>query len=347
MRNYIIIFCIVMTVFASCKKDGRKLADGGAENTSGIALDADAADETGKEIFDMFICVDGPLRIRKGPGLAYEAVGKLETGERAAVTGKSDLQDDIDGQTDYWYQIDFNDIEGYVFGGYGMVIPGRIVIKSIDDFAVKLPAEKINHNPDNRLLVYAGSNWGGQKNVKLVYGLKLLDKDQYYRLYVEYRPKPSVEIEYLKNKYHLRLSDSNPNFGRGDEYKIHTEPEWAKDRRQVENKYEPEGTFFVDQWGSEMSRDIMSVLFEKDINSDFDAVLITLLDGYKGAMSDDLHAGMIVSNRDRLIPELIIYQLLYEYFCNVQIDIDDAPANPKFGDNILEKEAAENPVGDT
>jgi hypothetical protein len=323
MRKHVIIFCIVMAVFASCKKSGRLLEGTEAENAPSVARNAAVADETGKEIPDMFICVDGPQRIRLGPGLEYEAVGKLETGERGTITAKSGHQDKIDGQTDYWYRIVFNDTEGYVYGGYGAVIPGRIVIKNIDDFANKLLAKKITHDADNRMLF-----WSGEKQkVRLTYGIKLLDKDKYYTLHVEYRPKPSVKEEALKEKYNLKVDlVGNANFGMGDEYKIHTKSEsrWVEVSKRIENIYEPEGTFFVDQWGSGWSRDIMSVLFEKDINSDFDAVLITLFDGYKGAMSDALHADMILSNRDTLIPELMVYQLLYEYFCNVQIDIDDA-----------------------
>jgi hypothetical protein len=331
-----------MVIFASCKKSDRHIIVGGTENE----LDVQENASYEEEITERFICVDGPLRIRTGPGLVHEAIGKLETGEWAAVTAKSDVQDNIDGQTDYWYQIDFNGTQGYVFGGYGIVIADKIVIKSIDDFAIKLPAQKINHHPDNRRLI----SWkrdDKQKTLQLVYGLKLLNNDRYYTLYVQCRPKPSVEIEYLKNKYHLELIDGNPNFGMGDEYNIHTKSEMAKDKRLVENKYEPEGTFFVRQWGSGWSKDIMSVLFEKDINSDFDAVLITILDAYKGAMSDDLHADMIISNRDTLTPELMVYQLLYEYFCNIQIDIDEDPASPEFGDNILENQITENPEGDT
>jgi hypothetical protein len=144
---------MVMAVFASCKKSGRLPSDAERENASDVARDAavadetgkeipdmfidvarDAAavDETGKEIPDMFICIDGPLRIRSGPGLEYGAVGKLETGERGTITETSGHQDEIDGQTDYWYRIVFNDIEGYVFGGYGVVIPGGIPVAWIE-----------------------------------------------------------------------------------------------------------------------------------------------------------------------------------------------------------------------
>jgi hypothetical protein len=335
MRKYIIIFCVLTVMFASCKKSNPPVTADGGENGNGFQEDA-----LEEKIVEEFICVDGPLRIRSGPALVYEAVGKLETGERAAVMGKTDYQNTIDGQTDCWYQIDFNGTQGYVFGWYGIVIASKIVINSVDDFVVKLPAKKMSHYPSYRQLF----QWKGgeQKTVHLVYGLKLLDKDQYYTVYVEYRPKPSVETEYLIDKYRLELIDANPNFGMGDEYKIHTKPEDAEIRRRIENKYEPEGTFFVGQWGSGWSKDIMSVLFEKDINSDFDAVLITILDAYKGAMSDDLHADVILANRGKLIPELTVYQLLYEYFCNIKIDIDDAPASPRFWYSNLEHQATEN-----
>jgi hypothetical protein len=309
VRKHIIIFCVLTAVF--------------------LPWNELAADE--EENLGIFVCVDGPLRIRAGAGLAYEITGKLETGERVAITAKSDYQDNIDGQKNYWYRIRRNDIQGYVFGGYGIVIADKIVIKSIDDFADKLSFT---------------SNKGGemaaeldQIKVRFSSMIKLFGKK--YEMKIECRPLPRnsppyVTVPYLMNKYNLGGgSDHYSELGPGESYKILSGSESGTvEKRYLENRYEPTGVFFLTnwkyisppRWAYNDSSDIMAIFFKNDdINAEFDEILITVCDAYRGAVPDDLNAGMILSNRDKLIPELMVYQLLYEYFRNIQIDIKYTP----------------------
>jgi hypothetical protein len=309
MRKHIMIFCAVTTVF--------------------LPWNAFAANEVGKETLGIFICIDGPLRIRTGAGLAYEIIGNLETGERAAITAKSDYQDNIDGQRNYWYRIRRNNTQGYVFGGYGVVIADKIVIKSIDDFADKLPFKKT----DFVRSVGICQEQEYPITVRFYYTVKLFDKE--YNMLIDCRPSPSVTGRYLIKKYDIGgISDNYTPLGAGESYKILSDfAPGAMEKRHLENRYEPKGVFFLAAWKyiphmhwlDNYASDIMAVFFENDINAEFDEILITVFDAYRGAVPDGLHADMIISNSDILIPELMVYQLLYEYFCHVQIDIDDAP----------------------
>jgi uncharacterized protein (DUF4213/DUF364 family) len=50
----------------------------------------------------------------------------------------------IDNISDYWYKVRTNeDIVGYVFGGYGIVLKKIYEIKTIDDFVKLIPEKTI------------------------------------------------------------------------------------------------------------------------------------------------------------------------------------------------------------
>jgi hypothetical protein len=71
---------------------------------------------------DVFVCKDGPLRIRNGPNVTSAQIGSMETNDTAEIIEKTSNKVTINDLTDYWYKIKKGSIEGYVFGAYGSVI---------------------------------------------------------------------------------------------------------------------------------------------------------------------------------------------------------------------------------
>jgi hypothetical protein len=89
--------------------------------------------------YDTFLCVDGPLRIRKEPDLQSERIGVLNTYDTAQIILKNNNKTIIDNIEDYWYKIKIKDLEGYVFGGYGIELKEQYDVQEIDDIIKIFP----------------------------------------------------------------------------------------------------------------------------------------------------------------------------------------------------------------
>lgn len=58
------------------------------------------------------------LRLRDNPSLESEVVTTLWRGSLLEVLSKTDQREKIEGEEDFWYQISFEGISGWVFGAY-------------------------------------------------------------------------------------------------------------------------------------------------------------------------------------------------------------------------------------
>lgn len=65
------------------------------------------------------------LRVREQPGSRSPVLQHIRQGVVVEVIGKSDREDEIEGQQDYWYRINYDGLKGWVFGSYLILSDSR------------------------------------------------------------------------------------------------------------------------------------------------------------------------------------------------------------------------------
>jgi hypothetical protein len=65
-----------------------------------------------------YYILDYPINIRAQPNLQGEIIGKLKLNDKITILQRTDNLQYIDGVYSYWYMIKYNEITGYIFGGY-------------------------------------------------------------------------------------------------------------------------------------------------------------------------------------------------------------------------------------
>ena len=65
------------------------------------------------------------LRVRQEPSSRSEVLQHIRMGVVVEVIARSDREDEIEGQTDYWYRINYEGLKGWVFGIYLAVRDSR------------------------------------------------------------------------------------------------------------------------------------------------------------------------------------------------------------------------------
>lgn len=58
------------------------------------------------------------LRLREQPAVSAQVVTTLWRGYVLEVLSKQDRREEIEGSSDYWYQVRFGGLQGWVFGSY-------------------------------------------------------------------------------------------------------------------------------------------------------------------------------------------------------------------------------------
>ncbi len=69
------------------------------------------------------VAVDG-LRLRDRPDQTGRILLSLTEGSRVEVLARTPDAMEIDGQTDYWYQVNHNGLRGWTFGAFLTEVPG-------------------------------------------------------------------------------------------------------------------------------------------------------------------------------------------------------------------------------
>ena len=119
------ILFFIMIVLATCSGKDNK----GAENVTTTVMTAEIAyDEiiipnydtvlTNSILRTMYVSAKNGLRIRDRPGLQGNIIGVLEYKNQVTIYERGNEQFEIDGLSNYWYLIQRNDVNGWVFGGY-------------------------------------------------------------------------------------------------------------------------------------------------------------------------------------------------------------------------------------
>jgi hypothetical protein len=221
----------------------------------------------------------------------------------------------IDGITDNWYKIKKNGTEGFVFGGYGMVINESYNIVSIDDIIKIFPEEIIVSNEYRYLFVY-----NNVPMIRLSYTLTCMNKDILLRIY--YRPKANININEISREFNLELSNANSTFGTGSSYDQLKTDGRSGDIILNNGEY---GRFYFGNWGTEWSYDIAAFLFEKQFNKSFDGLLIifhNLWTNNNDRRIMNINNNYIEMAKSEFVKESLYYHLFYEMIKHLDIKLD-------------------------
>lgn len=71
------------------------------------------------------VVVSPLLRVREQPDSRSTVLQHIRQGVVVEVIGTSDREDEIEGQQDYWYRINYDGLKGWVFGSYLVVKDSR------------------------------------------------------------------------------------------------------------------------------------------------------------------------------------------------------------------------------
>lgn len=64
------------------------------------------------------IITSSHLRLRQGPGTTYNAEATLWRGSVLEIVSKTSLKEVVEEEEDFWYQINYDGLAGWVFGAY-------------------------------------------------------------------------------------------------------------------------------------------------------------------------------------------------------------------------------------
>jgi hypothetical protein len=81
-----------------------------------------------------YYMLDSPVNIRSEPNTNSKIIGKLNLHDKIKVIETTEQKQIIDGINQFWYKIEYNNIIGYIWGGY---IAEKQFIFDLDNNAVK------------------------------------------------------------------------------------------------------------------------------------------------------------------------------------------------------------------
>jgi hypothetical protein len=142
-------FLFLLLLCASCTKQPIKIIKNGIEVTGDVILQETTEKMENKEsavpIYrelsryeayefnpGYYYMLDYPVRIRKEPNLESETIGMLGKNSRIKIISSAnlDIALEIDNISALWYQIEYENITGYIWGGY---ISAGTLIYDIDN----------------------------------------------------------------------------------------------------------------------------------------------------------------------------------------------------------------------
>jgi len=299
VKKHIIIY-ILMIIFSSCTKNKTYTEENPSPSVN---------------IQDAYFCIDGPIEIWNEPNNNSEKNGLLNLFDIANIIGKDEISSEINGINDYWYKINFNGTEGYVFGGYGVVLYSKYELKTIDDFVNALPS-KFQIKKHSRKIYYYSYRPNGIPTVKLHYNIMFMDHP--FVLQITCRPTYRVDANYMSLKYNLEISDASDGFGSPYVYNrlISTADELI-------TYYNDQGRYFY-SWTSVFGYDSAYFLFEKEFDSIFDGMIITLYDLWLNSKDEEninkIDVNFINEARVNRIKESILFQIFYEIILRVKFE---------------------------
>jgi len=265
---------------------------------------------------DMFFCTADSLRIRSEPSIDSIQIGSLRLFDMAEIIEKTENRSIIDTTDDFWYKIDFNGIEGYVFGGYGVIIKDKYVIKTINDFANILPSQF--QVEEVRRLLITWVDFNKLSMIELRYDITFMEHQ--FSLWIFYRPSSEINASSVSTQYNLEIINANNEFGLGDSYRLLNDHKYSS---EIRTNFGNVGRYFFRDWGSGFTYDIANFLFPTKFDGLFDGILITPFNLWLGGWSPIIRrfdATFIYEARINRIRESILFHIFYEIVLRLQIE---------------------------
>ena len=113
MKKYYITIIIILTItfLFSCKK---------TEEVIVIELPPTQVLE---QKTNYAVITSSHLRLRAEPSVKAKAITTLWNGYILEIVSKSSKMENVEGTDDYWYQISYGGLKGWVFGAYIKTVP--------------------------------------------------------------------------------------------------------------------------------------------------------------------------------------------------------------------------------
>ena len=285
----------------------------------------------------IFFCTVASLRIRSEPTIDSIQIGSLLLFDMATVIERTESRSIIDDIDAYWYKISFNDIQGYVFGGFGVVFEGKYDVKPINDIG-NILSSIFQVEELNRIIVLGDQN-NPMPTVLLSYGVRFMNHNFY--VFVYYRALTEIDINNVEFMHNLVVRDPanifglTNRFGLGDSYRILTDLSYPAEimtpgimasnlrASDIITNHGSRGRYFFSDWGSSFSYDIANFMFEAKLDNIFDRVLITGINlclnntDFENIMKIDNN--FIEAARANRIKESVLFQIFYELILRLRI----------------------------
>jgi len=247
-----------------------------------------------------FFSINDQIIIRNEPNNNSRQIGTLYLFDMAVI---------LENTGNNWYKINYNNIEGYVFGGDGIILKEEYIINTIDDIGNILSTifqiEELNR------YLFTWRKYNKYFMVRLDYKITFMGHESYLGIY--YRPEENINENEVSKKYNLQIINANNKFGRGDSYRI------LKNNNQrsteIITKGGNVGRYFFSEWASETSYDIANFLFETKFDNIFNGIIIMPLNIWLDMNSPIIRkfdTNFIHEARVNRIKESILYHLYYE-----------------------------------
>lgn len=258
---------------------------------------------------ETFFSIEDQIIIREEPNNNSKQIEVLNLFDMAIIIEKIDFTENI------WYKINFNKVEGYVLGNYGIILENEYEIKSIDDFAIVLSTifqiEELNR------YIFTWRQYNDNFMVRLDYSVTFMNHQ--FVLCIYYRPKEYINEDDLSIKYNLEIINANNQFGRGDSYRLLNDNRISS---EIITNFGNRGRYFFREWGSGTSYDIGNFLFETEFDNTFNGILITPMNlwlyGYNPIIRN-INTNFIHEARVNRIKESIVYHIFYEIIIRLKI----------------------------
>lgn len=324
-KKHFMIYIFVILLF-SCVRDN-------SDDDINVPFEIDQISES------VFFCTVALLRIRSEPTVDSIQIGSLRLFDMATVIERTENRSTIDDIDAYWYKIRFNDIQGYIFGGFGIVFEEKYEVKSINDIGNILSSifqvEKLNRR------IILGDQNNPMPTVLLSYGVTFMN--HLFYVFIYYRASSEIDVNDVALKHNLEVRDPgiifglSNRFGLGDSYRILTDLSYPAEimtpgmmtsslrANDIITNHGSHGRYFFSAWGSEFSYDIANFLFTAKLDNIFDRVLITSINlwldntDFENIMRID--SNFIEQAREKRIRESVLFQILHELILRLRIGL--------------------------
>jgi len=265
---------------------------------------------------DTFFCIENQIFIRSEPNENSQQIGILNLYDMANIIDKTENISIINDIENNWYRILFNNIEGYVFSGYGVVLKEQYTIKTIDDFANNLPS--IFQIEKSYRHIFTWAQYNENSMVRLDYEIRFMEHQ--FLLWLYYRPNTQANINNMSITYNLEIRNANNGFGIGSSYDVLNNMNRSL---EIMTNHGNQGRHFYGNWGSSFTYDIAAFLFETELDNNFDGIIINALNLWlinNRGTNPNINNNLIINTKNNRNKEAILFQIIYEIVLRLKIE---------------------------